>query len=162
MPKKPLPYMFLAFLTCILLFILGVRYGQRVEQINKTTQLLISPAPSLAASPTTVPLAFSSYTHASCGASLLLPSQLIKTQESSTSAVFSTEKKQLALALSCEKGPFIQGKGEKAVTINTIRAYETATKDTTAYRFYNPKNAKVVTVTAAAQFLPLLEKTLSF
>jgi len=159
MPKKTLPYIFLAFLFSILLFILGIRYGQHVEQANKNAAYLVSVAPSPTSAPTTIPLAFSSYSSATCGASLLVPSQLIKTQESSTSAVFSTLNKKLAIALSCEKKTFVQNKDEKIVTFNTLRGFETTTKDTTSYRLYNPKNTQVLTLTTTKEFLPLLQKT---
>ncbi len=159
MPKKLLPYAFLAFLFAVLLFIVGIRYGQHVEQVNKTVSYLISIPPSPMTSPTTTPLSFKTYKNATCGASLLIPSQLIKTQESSTSAVFSTVDKKLAIALSCEKKTFVQNKGEKIVTLNTLRSFETTTNDTTSYRLFNPKNAYVLTLTATHEFLPLLESS---
>lgn len=162
MSKKVLPYFFLAFLFAILLFILGVRYGQRVEQVNKTISYLVSLPPSPTVAPTILPLAFSDYTHKGCAISFLLPNDLEKTTESSNSAVFSTKSKKLGIALSCEKKMFIKGEKELSVNLNkTIRAYEIQTKDTTSYRFYHVNTAKVVTLTIAKQYLPLLQKSLS-
>lgn len=45
---KTKPYLFLFFLIVILVFILGVRYGQRVEKNNKIVDylLLITPYPT--------------------------------------------------------------------------------------------------------------------
>ena len=110
MSKKFIPYFFLAFLLAILLFILGVRYGQRVEQVNKTVSYLMSIPPSPSVAPTLPPLGFAMYTHADCGVSFLIPNLIEKTNESSVSALFSTQQKKLALALSCEKKLFVQNK----------------------------------------------------
>ncbi len=160
MSKKSIPYLFLAFLTALLLFILGVRYGQRVEKVNKTISYLISLPPSPTVAPTLPPLGFSTYTHADCGIAFLLPNLIDKTNESTTSALFSTKEKKLALALSCEKKPLVQSKEEKIVTVNTLRVYETTTPDTTSYRIYNPKNALIITITASKEYLPLLQKSI--
>lgn len=42
---KTKPYLFLFFLIVILVFILGVRYGQRVEKNNKIVDYLLSITP---------------------------------------------------------------------------------------------------------------------
>ncbi|MFH0772838.1 MAG: hypothetical protein V1922_00820, partial [bacterium] len=161
MSKKSIPYLFLAFLLAILLFILGVRYGQRTEQVNKTISYLVSLPPSPTVAPTLPPLGFMTYTHADCGVSFLVPNTVEKTSESSGSALFSTLSKKLSIALSCEKKSLIQDKKEVVVTLNgTIRAFQTNTTDTSSYRFYNVKNAKIVTVTVARQYLPLIEKSI--
>ena len=161
MSKKSLPYFFLAFLFAILLFILGVRYGQRVEQVNKTISYLISLPPSPPIDPTLPPLGFSTYVHINCGISFLIPNLIQKTKESSTSALFSTREKKLALAVSCEKKPFIQTKEEKIITINALRVFETTTKDVSSYRLYNSKNGFLVTITASKEYLLLLQQSLS-
>ena len=160
--KKSLPYIFLAFLCAILLFILGVRYGQRVEQTNKAISYLVHLPPSPPVAPTLSPLGFSTYTHSLCGVSFLIPNLIERKNESSTSALFSSQEKKLAMALSCEKKPYLQQKDEKIVFINTLRAFETATPGATSYRFYNPKNGLVVTTTASKEYLPLLQSSLSF
>lgn len=162
MTRRTIPYIFLAFLGAILLFIVGIRYGQHVEKINKTVSYLISIPPSPTTSPTTVPLAFGDFTHTGCKVSILIPNDLVKTKESSTSAVFSNKKGDLALALSCEKKPFIMNDKELAVNLNkTIRAYETKTTDTVSYRFYHTNTTEVVTVTILTQYLPLLQRSIA-
>lgn len=42
---KTKPYLFLFFLAIILVFILGVRYGQRVEKNNKVVDYILSITP---------------------------------------------------------------------------------------------------------------------
>ena len=162
MSKKSLPYFFLAFLLAILLFILGVRYGQQVEKVNKTVSYLISLPPSPTIAPTNAPLAFADYSHPGCQISFLLPNELTKTTESSSSALFSTREKKLGIALLCEKKTYTKADTELSVAVNkTIRAYEIQTKDTVSYRVYHPITGKVVTITIAKQYLPLLQKSLS-
>lgn len=161
MSRKIIPYIFLAFLFAILLFIIGVRYGQRVEQVNKTISYLVSLPPSPTVAPTLPPLGFSTYIHSDCGVTFLIPNLIEKTKESSNSALFSTQKKQLAIALSCVKKPLMQEKNELVVTVNrTIRAFQVLTSDTSSYRFYNTKNAKIITITTSKQYLPLINKSL--
>jgi hypothetical protein len=161
MSKKPLPYIFLALLFAILLFILGVRYGQKVEQVNKTIAYLVKLPPSPTVVPTLPPLGFSAYTHTGCGISFLVPNLIEKTNEGSTSALFSSQERKLALAVSCEKKPFTQTKEEQSVIINTLRMFETTTAQATSYRMYNAKNGLVITLTASKEYLLLLQKSVS-
>jgi len=162
MSKKIIPYFFLAFLLAILLFIIGVRYGQRVEQVNKTISYLVSIPPTPTLGPTNTPLSFIDYSHDGCKITFVVPSDLSKTTESSSSALFSTNMRKLGIALSCEKKDFVKLESEKSVTLNkTIRAYETVTKDTASYRFYHINSTQVVTLTVAKPYLPLIQRSLA-
>lgn len=161
MPKKTLPYLFLAFLLAVLLFIVGIRYGQYVEQTNRTS-VTVTPSPSPTPIPTKIPLSFTEYTHTGCQISFLVPNELEKTSESSSSALFSTDAKKLAIALSCEKGTYVKNEKEIVSTVNTsIRAYEVSTSDTVSYRIYHSFSGKIVTVTVAKSYLPLITKSLA-
>jgi len=167
MSKKTTPYFFLAFLFAILLFILGIRYGQHVEQINKKISYLSSIPPSPTAAPTNIPLAFFDYEHMGCGVSFLIPNELEKKAESSSSALFSTHANKLGIALSCERKNYIKEEGELSVNLynslsRNMRAYEIRTKDTTSYRIFNPKTDSVVTITVSKNYLPLLQKSFVF
>jgi len=162
MSKRPLPYIFLAFLFAILLFILGIRYGREVEKVNKTVSYVLNLPPSITSAPTAQPLTFANYVHSGCKTSFLIPNELEKTKEGSTSALFSTRKGSLGVALSCEKKVFVKEEKEIQIMLNkTIRAYETQTKDTSSYRFYHVDIAQVVTITVAKQYLPLLQTSLA-
>jgi len=163
MSKRSLPYFFLAFLFAILLFILGIRYGQRVELANKTIRYLISNPPTPTLQPTIVSLSFSEYKHPGCAISFLIPNTLDKIKEGSTSAVFTDTKKMLTVALTCESKPLIMLKTERSVNINkNIRAFETQTKDTVSYRLVHPVTGKMITLTIQKQYVPLMEKSISF
>ncbi|GIW64522.1 MAG: hypothetical protein KatS3mg092_0455 [Patescibacteria group bacterium] len=50
--KLSKPYLFLLTLIIILVFIIGVRYGQQVERVNKTINYLLSITPSKSPTPT--------------------------------------------------------------------------------------------------------------
>ncbi len=161
MPKKNLPYFFLFFLFIILVFILGVRYGQKVERTNKTISYLLKISPTATPKPTLPPLAFHTYNHVGCAVSFLVPNLIEKTKESSTSALFSTQSKTLALAIMCEKKPLIQEKDEKIGILNGIRTFIVETKGAISYRFYNPQNALIVTLTASKEYDSLVQKSFS-
>jgi len=162
MSRKNLPYFFLLFLFIVLVFIVGVRYGQKVEQTNKTISYLLKISPTAMPQPTLPPLAFITYSHSGCAVSFLVPNLIEKTKESSTSALFSTQSQKLALAVMCEKKPLIQAQNEKMGTLNGVRTFVVETKDTTSYRFYNPKNALIVTLTASKDYDSLVQKSFSF
>jgi len=49
---KPKSYLFLFFLGLIVVFILGVRYGQQVEKTNKVINYVLSITPTKILSPT--------------------------------------------------------------------------------------------------------------
>jgi hypothetical protein len=51
---KPKSYLLLFLLSLLLVFILGVRYGQKVEQTNKVINYVLSITPTAPISPTPV------------------------------------------------------------------------------------------------------------
>ena len=107
MDKKIGPYILLFTLTIVLIFIVGVRYGQNVEKTNKavnTYLLSITPTKTV---PTTPPLQFQTYTSKSCGISFLYPDSLTKVEESSTSAQFN-QGEETAIKFICEKNNFLE------------------------------------------------------
>ena len=162
MSKRTVPYLFLALLGAVLLFIVGVRYGQRVERVNKTIAYLISIPPSPTALPTSGPLQFDEYKHKGCALSFLVPNTVSKTQESSTSAIFADKSHILSIALSCEKKQLIKSDKERSVNLTkSIFAYETQAKQVDSYRFYNSVTGKVVTLTIHKAYLPLIQKSLT-
>jgi len=102
MNKKIFPYLFLILLALALLFILGVRYGQKVEKTNKTVDLFLSLPPTQTPKPTQPPLTFQTYKNSVCGMQFLYPTTLTKEKETSTSASFYENKKSI-LEISCER-----------------------------------------------------------
>ena len=102
MPTKISPYIFLAILTIILIFIIGVRYGQKVEQTNKIVNYLIS-LPPTKAPVTPAPVAFTAFENKYCGIRFLTPSTLKIQYESTSSAKFN-EAGKMTFQFDCRPG----------------------------------------------------------
>lgn len=78
MLKKNLPYVFLLLLILALIFIGGVKYGQKVEEANKTIKYVLSitptkPAPTLHPTKT---IAYKTFADDYCGVKFLYPTNL--------------------------------------------------------------------------------------
>ena len=161
-------YAVLGILAIILFFIIGVRFGQRVEKTNKAILYRSSITPTRALSPT-VPLLFENYTHASCGAQFLYPNTVRKISESSTSAQFQ-ENSALAIKLDCTKPiDLLQelnnsraSTEEIQIAGKTIKDYHIKDKSTDAYYFQllNSRNGKTISFMVLKSLLPLFQKSL--
>src|SRR3989344_2576673 len=95
------PYILLVVLLLILFFILGVRYGQRVEKANKEIAQLLKITPLQQPSPTK-PVSYLNYTNAACDLEFVYPSNYKILKEQVESASFSSNKKDAVFAFSCE------------------------------------------------------------
>ena len=137
MPKKFGPYLLLFFLAITLVFILGVRTGERVEKSN-----LPPTKPPL---PTQPPLEFKTYTHKGCGVSFLYPSYFKLEKDSSAEAKISDNNK--FIAFSCNK---------------TAAAEPTINPQYKSLEKINPITGKKIIFTLEKSLLPLLEKSLEF
>lgn len=94
--------MLLFGLTVVLIFIVGVRYGQHVESTNKQNayNFSLTPLPQ----PTIQPkqIKYGVYAHKLCKVEFVIPDTLKKIKESSTSAVFQ-DNLETVLTLNCDK-----------------------------------------------------------
>ncbi|MBI1863030.1 hypothetical protein HYS00_02845 [Candidatus Microgenomates bacterium] len=98
------PYIAITVLIAIAVFMGGVRYGQRIEQLNKKITYLISLTPrppSPSPLPTPLSVTYKTYANKQCPVSFLYPSYLKKTKETSMSAQFDLDDVP-QLAFSCE------------------------------------------------------------
>ncbi len=140
--RKKGPAILLVVLTIILVFILGVRYGQQVEKTNKNLSTLLSITPTKP-QPTQASLTFKTYSGKACGAQFLYPSTLNVIKESSTSVQL-TEKKTVLVDLTCVASPSAVAKGKKL----EIRL--------------NPQTGKNVYFSISEDLLPLFTTSLKF
>ena len=86
------PYLFLFFLIVILTFILGVRYGQRVERNNKTIDYLLKlPAPTAPVTPT--PVSYTEYKSKKWGLKFTYPENLEIKEDATLPAILLNLKK---------------------------------------------------------------------
>ena len=75
MSQRKLPYLFLLILIIILIFVGGVKYGQKVEQANKVIKYVLSITPT-PIKPTAIPNGFKMFTDDRCGIAFLMPDNL--------------------------------------------------------------------------------------
>ena len=153
----------MAVLFVILAFILGTRYGQKVEQTNKAINYLIS-LPPTKPPPTPIPLEFKTYENKVCGIRFLLPSTINIQYESSRSAKFN-ENGVMTFQFDCRPAIGL-GDDEKIATqeIKFQNKKILAGKSADSVRFIvsNPKNGKSIYVNINQSLFPLFEKSLEF
>jgi len=137
------PVIFLLILTIILIFILGVRYGQRIEKANKIINYALNLSPTPTLQPTQIPLGFNEYLHKTCGVKFLYPSSLLLEKETTNSAIFS-EKNQQLIKLSCDLKPIL------------------ATNEADLLQRVNTRNGKTIRIIVGESLRPLIEKSLEF
>lgn len=165
--NKPLPYLFLFFLVVILVFIIGIRYGQRVEKTNKTINYILSLTPTKSTtSPTMVQ--YKKYVNSTCGIEFIYPSNLAK-KESTVSALF-TQAGQAELEIDC----FTQSqlleilKDEDIATAEIefqskkIESKVTNNNQVYVFSVIHPKTKKRLNIAIKKYLYPLFERTVEF
>lgn len=167
MPKNPLPYLFLFSLVVILVFIIGIRYGQRVEKTNKTIDYVLSLTPTkTATSPTTVE--YKKYVNSTCGIEFVYPSNLAK-KESTVSAVF-TQDEQEKLEIDCFPQSQLMNilKDKEIATAEIefqnkkIESKVIGNKDVYVFSLTHPKTKKTLNISINKNLYPLFERTVEF
>lgn len=158
---------FLFALVVILVFVVGVRYGQNVAETNKTISYLLSVTPTKAV---VDKLEFKTYNHPGCGLDFLYPNQLTvpKEKESSTGAVF-YDGKQTAIEIDCSKNnqyAWIIDSNKtatKELTLNK-RPFTVKISDDHFYvfRLQNNLNLKTIYLWISPSLYPLFEKSYEF
>ena len=164
--NKKGPLLLLLILFLVLVFVVGIRYGQKVEQANKTIHYLVSLTPSpIPKEPT--PLVFKPYTSKECDVTFLYPNSLT-VKESTIEAVFK-EKDKTKLIVGCSKtdeffAVFNNSKvasAEVTVQTRTIQA-KSPTKETLLFRLNHPVDGRNIFVTIDKMLFPLFERTLQY
>ncbi len=140
--RKRGPAILLVVLTIVLVFILGVRYGQQVEKTNKNVSTLLSITPTKP-QPTQASLTFKTYSGKACGAQFLYPSTLNVIKESSTSVQLA-EKETVRVDLTCVASPSAVAKGKKL----EIKL--------------NPQTGRTIYFSISEDLLPLFNTSLKF
>lgn len=100
MQKTPL--ILLLSLTAVLIFIVGIRYGQHVESTNKQNAYNFSLIPKVVPSTPAKQIKYGVFTHKPCKVEFVIPDNLKKTTESSVSAVFQENSKNV-LSFICDQ-----------------------------------------------------------
>jgi len=160
-------YVMLFFLTVVLFFILGVRYGQRVEQTNKAINYFLSITPTKIPTPS-VPLEFKKYILKNCGISFLYPS-LLELKSESTGAALLVQK-DTSLEIGCDKSnkllDILQDPNVATAEITfknkSIRTKTTNQGNVYIFSFINPVQGKTIYTALSKTIYPLFESTLQF
>lgn len=160
--RKTTPYFFLGFLLLVLLFIVGVRYGQQVERTNKLTSYLVSIAPSATPAPSTVPLTFKTYKHASCGVQFLLPTSFTTVKEGSEGAMLQ-DAGTIKVSFACQKkSSLTQAVSKQTISFQKKVIPVKEVGSLYIFTLQNPYNNLSVELSVERAFYPLLEKSLEF
>ncbi|MBI4973647.1 hypothetical protein HZC27_03495 [Candidatus Roizmanbacteria bacterium] len=161
--RKRTPYLFLGFLLLVLLFIMGVRYGQQVEKTNKLTSFLVSIAPSTTTAPSTVPLAFKTYKHTTCGVQFLLPTSFTTVKEGTEGAMLQ-DAGTIKVSFECRKQSAVAQVAPSTQTLTFQKKLIPVKESGSFYIFTlrNPNNNLSVELSVEKAFYPLLEKSLEF
>lgn len=99
--KKPGPYILFFILVAIIIFIIGIRYGQNVEKANKIIDFEASIPPTKSI-PTDIPLEFKNYKNSDCGIGFIYPANLTIQGSSSDSASFISNN-EILIQIACKK-----------------------------------------------------------
>lgn len=149
-------------LVIVLVFIVGVRYGQSVEKTNEKISYFLSITPTQ--KPTSIPLEYKTYKHPSCGIQFTYPSVLRIKETSQSSTFMSSETNEIEF--SCDKSKSVLESLAKEPTVDLkfqgkmIKAQET--NGHVAFTLRNPRTGDAVTFLISKGLLSLLEPTLEF
>lgn len=172
MKKAPLILIFL--LIIVLIFVVGVRYGQRVEKTNKTISYLVSIPPSATLQPTQAKVEFKTYTNKNCGVEFLYLSQFQTLQSSSEAASIGDINRSIGFL--CNKTEdknynLISNLNDPSVASASImfqdKKISGKTLDAGAEPLYifslkNPLNSKTIYFGVSKSLYPLFEESLEF
>ena len=172
MKTNSAPYILLGVLFFILIFIVGTRYGQRVEKTNKQISYMLSTTPKNP-KPTASEIKYQTYQNKSCALEFLYPSVFIKDKETTSSASFVSNfisKNKLEISFSCEEqDPYTETltKAEIATKEAQFQAKNISTQELEIekqkfvyFKLQNPINLKTIFFLIDQESLPLLESSL--
>lgn len=166
MGKKIGPYLFLAFLFIIVVFIVGVRYGQFINTINRTVTPPVKPT-TAPVPPISSPLEFKSYVSKLCALEFLYPSSLT-VQESTREALLKGGKQHIHISCT-EQNSMDKTLGDDHIATaelsfrrRPIKAKSTEDGSTYTFSFIHPNTGKRITVELSKTLFPLFDKSLSF
>ncbi len=171
-------YLFLSVLILVLIFIIGMRYGQRIERTNKMVDSLLRITPQQI---TTTPIpfidliSFTTYIHKGCGVKMLYPKKLSVLAESTQEAKLGIHKDTPTIVLSCNKSrntldsvlnsdkTIISSRSAQLAAVKAI-FYKHKATDTTQINILvrHPQTGKYILLTVDERLIPLIQETLEF
>jgi hypothetical protein len=144
------PYILIALLVIILIFILGVQYGKRVKIADTAISFLLSITPSPSPKPSRIPVVkYNSYSHKGCSISFLHPSYLQVEKESTQEAQLSSKDKNQFIKLNCSKKLSEKKDGSDSASI-TVNGYTGKSFDEIMKLNGDSINIKIIQINRAA------------
>jgi hypothetical protein len=163
MKNKMTPYLFLVFLTVLLFFILGFRYGQKVENTNKINQIMASIPPSATVAPTQIPFGLKTYNHTGCGLQFFQLNTSEVIHKASNGAMLQ-EKGKPILSFDCSKNIQTDSVATDSIKLLFQKKTIAATEKDGKYLFQlkHPFSGITVSFFVEKSLYPLLEKSIEF
>jgi hypothetical protein len=174
MKPQTAPYILLGILFFILVFIVGVRYGQRVEKTNKKISAILSLTPK-SPKPTMSEIKYKTYQNKDCAIEFLYPSVFKKEKQTTSSASFISDfisKNRQELSFSCAKeDPYVSTIKNAKIATNEAEfqqknlSFQEFSKDKQNFVYFkitNPINQKFIYFLIDKESLPLLDSSLKF
>jgi hypothetical protein len=169
--RKKVPYIFLGILIVIVIFILGVKLGGRVEKTNKVIDVILSLPPTKTPAPTK-PIAFDTFKHKECGIQFLYPKTLKAEKISTEDAHLVANGTDEEIYVNCSKSNYLTTiLNENNVTTSEaqlknqkIKIYtlKTDSQEFASFQVKNPSNGKLITVVIDKNLYPLFENTVQY
>ncbi len=175
--KKQTPYIFLLALIFIIVFIVGIKYGKKVEQTDKTIHYLVNQKPTPSLAPIIQPtITYLNFQHKECGVSFLYPSYIEVINQSSSAAKIGT-KSMINISLDCSKNPAsssaqldtdektatqsITLANKKIIAQKKLIKIDKETIEKLDFTIKNDKNNTDVIFSIDSRLFPLIEKSFS-
>lgn len=161
------PIMILFILTSILLFVIGIRLGKKIQQVDLETQINSLKQKNI--KPTIAPFTVKKFISAPCGVQFLYPG-VFKEYEQSTDEARLTYQNQV-ISLHCNSSKIIgfndlkasmKSRGTRKIDEIEISLYESEVSDNDYLYFTHPKNKKNILMRLPRSLWDLFETTVKF
>lgn len=154
------PVLLISLLVTILVFIVGMNYGKKVEEADKTIRYVLSLTPSAKPTVINTQISYEEFINELCGFTFLYPNNLTIQKQASTEALLKSDTE--SIEVSCDK----------EVKLDTTLASTEALLDNKAgivltnkniqeYRVRDNDNQLII-IKTTKELAPLIEKTFSF
>lgn len=173
--KKPKPLVIILILSAVLLFIIGIRLGKKIEridqrnieQINQRRQAALLSKQKL--TPTTPPFALKKFFSPVCGLQFFYPAGFAEYEQSTDEARLTYQDQIISVHCNrskiigfIDRKPSMQSEGTRKIQEVDVKLYEAETPDTLFVFFTHPINEKNILMRLPRHLLDLFEATVLF
>lgn len=159
------PYILLATLIIVVVFLLGLQYGKHIQEIDQSFEYVLSLTPTQQPSPSTTPISsYAVFSNSGCAISFLYPDSLHAVKESSTEALISTETNTKSIYMLCDQSKIASSKGastEAQLDNKDALIYSDPDSEYNEIRVRNNQN-QIVLLEYLKELEPLIIRSFSF